>query len=441
MKTMKQTPQIVGRKVLVDFPKYDLKGIAAKVDTGADSSAIWASDISDVNGVLSFKLFDKKSPNYTGEVITTRDFQIISIKNSFGVAEYRYKIKLPVLVEGRKIHVRFTLADRSRSAYPILIGRRTLQGKFLVDVSHDPVAEKKRRVLIVSSIASDNVRRFTEGVEALIDDVIVDRTTYDNLSFSIQDEKSKVTIMPSGLDISDYDIVHFKTSVQRDVTAALARYLRHKGVRVLDDIVQYFPTTSKLYQYSILSTHDIKVPNSLFMMPATLVRSYERYVEMLSLPFVLKGIHASKGQLNEVIRSESDFKRVASQALKEEQYLIGQAFVPNEGDYRILVLGRQISLVIYRSRKDDSTHLNNTSQGGTAALVDVNTLPSKVQIDSLSAATVMGRDVAGIDMVQDSASGEWYCFEVNDGPQIATGAFIQEKQQAFAEYLQRELEK
>jgi hypothetical protein len=42
-------------------------------------------------------------------------------------------------------------------------------------------------------------------------------------------------------------------------------------------------------------------------------------------------------------------------------------------------------------------------------------------------------------MIKDKLSGVWYCLEVNDGPQLATGVFLRDKQAAFAEYMEREL--
>jgi glutathione synthase/RimK-type ligase-like ATP-grasp enzyme len=441
MNNMKKSPQIIGRKVHVQFPLYGLVDIPAKIDTGADSSSIWASDIKEENGVLSFRLFDKTSPLFTGELITTRDYKIISVKNSFGVAEYRYKVKLPVVMEGRKMQALFTLADRSRNSHPILIGRKTLRGKFIVDVSKDSITDSKQRILIISARQSTAVQTLAKGIAAQMENTEIDVTTYDDIIFSIVDGESFVTIQPTGKDIASYDIVHFKTSIQRDITAAIARYASFKGVRVLDKVVESFPTTSKLYQYSILANNSIRVPDSVFVTPKRLSGSYQLFVDTLSLPFVLKDIHASKGQLNEVIRSEEDFARVAAQAVREEKYLIGQAFVPNEGDYRVLVLGKQISLVIHRMRRDDTTHLNNTSTGGAAKLIAPADLPAQVQIDSIHAAALMERDIAGVDIVQDTVTKVWYCFEVNDGPQIATGSFLKEKQQALAAYFQRELDK
>jgi D-alanine-D-alanine ligase-like ATP-grasp enzyme len=64
-----------------------------------------------------------------------------------------------------------------------------------------------------------------------------------------------------------------------------------------------------------------------------------------------------------------------------------------------------------------------------------------VQTDSITAAKAMDHGVAGVDMVQDCNSGEWYCLEVNSGPQLATGAFTVEKQVAFAKFIETEVNK
>ena len=87
-----------------------IKDIPAKIDTGADTSSIWASQIDmDKDGILSFVLFDKKSPLYTGEKI-----------KSLG---------------DKTFTTSFTLANRSRNNFPVLVGRHTLKHDFLVDVS------------------------------------------------------------------------------------------------------------------------------------------------------------------------------------------------------------------------------------------------------------------------------------------------------------------
>lgn len=441
---MKREPTVIGSKADVDFPELGIFVVPAKIDTGADSSSIWASNVEQSEpGVLRFSLFAQGSPFYTGERLSTTDYTLISVKNSFGQTEYRYKVKLQVKVGGRLIRSHFTLADRSKNSQPALIGRQTLKNKFIVDVARSEKTVRKR-LLVLSQFMSDNVADFLKGVQGHYPQLSVTQTTYDDLLFLYEKRRSHIKLRSSGEDVADFDIVHLKTSVERDVTAAVARYAEQHGRKVIDrEAVRQFPTTSKLYQYTILVGAGIPVPQTIFMMPAAYVEdgAYERLVTGLGAPFVLKDIHTSKGRNNEVIRSEAEYEKMVRRALDDNVYLVAQRFVPNEGDYRFLVMGQTIALAIWRRRIGDASHLNNTSQGGSSELRELKDIPSKVQIQSLKAAKLLQRDIAGVDMVQDTSTGDWYCFEVNDGPQIATGTFTLEKQEAYAAFIKRELEK
>ncbi|MGH7142073.1 MAG: RimK/LysX family protein [Candidatus Saccharimonadales bacterium] len=126
----------LGSTILVDFPVLGLNKVPAKVDTGAASSSVWASSIDEEDGTLQYVLFDRLSPFYTGQKLSTRAFTYTPIRNSFGHTELRYKVRLQIIISGRTIRASFTLADRAKNSSPVLIGRRTLRGKFLVDVSH-----------------------------------------------------------------------------------------------------------------------------------------------------------------------------------------------------------------------------------------------------------------------------------------------------------------
>jgi hypothetical protein len=55
-----------------------------------------------------------------------------------------------VVINGEAFSTTFTLANRTRNHFPVLIGRHTLEGKFLVDVSKScverPAAKKSVRL-------------------------------------------------------------------------------------------------------------------------------------------------------------------------------------------------------------------------------------------------------------------------------------------------------
>ncbi|MBQ3452862.1 ATP-dependent zinc protease [Candidatus Saccharibacteria bacterium] len=129
-----------------------IKNIPAKIDTGADSSAIWASNINITgHGFLTFSLFDPKSPYYTGETLKTKDYVARSVRSSHGDTEVRYRVKLKLKIAGKTFLTNFTLANRSRNKFPVLIGRRTLHKKgFIVDVSKSSV--KRSRSIASASL-------------------------------------------------------------------------------------------------------------------------------------------------------------------------------------------------------------------------------------------------------------------------------------------------
>lgn len=138
----------IGRAERVYIIDYFAKPLTAKVDTGADLSSIWASNIREQDGVLSFSLLGPESPFFTGEVIRLQkeNYSLTRVANSFGQRELRYTVKLRIKLAGRIIVATFTLADRSNKTYPILLGRRLLQGKFVVDVSQgSPLREAERQ--------------------------------------------------------------------------------------------------------------------------------------------------------------------------------------------------------------------------------------------------------------------------------------------------------
>ena len=134
--------EIIGKNAFVDVLNY--KNIPAKIDTGADSSAICVSDVSIAeDNILRFKLFYPGSPFYDGKVIEYKDYRAILTRSSHGEEKICYRVYLPLTICNHKIKTLFNLSDRSKNYFPILIGRRTISRKFLVDVSRGPVPIKK----------------------------------------------------------------------------------------------------------------------------------------------------------------------------------------------------------------------------------------------------------------------------------------------------------
>lgn len=427
----------IGSIELVSLPLDQLVDVPAKVDTGADSSSIWASSIEEKEHRLSFVLFDKSSPFYTGNVLSFEEYSVIRIRNSFGQTEPRYKVVMSIMLGGRNIRARFTLANRENNKYPILIGRRTISGKFLVDVTKS--AKDRHEVLMLTSKRGKDTADFIANVEKQSSRLDLTYAVYRDLEFMTGEAGNSVSL--NGRDLASYDLIHFKTvEGSEGVVGAIASYLSKRNAHFIDKAVQNYSGGGKLYQYFILSDEGIAVPDTVFLYPSKLLESFEELSDKLGLPFVLKDIVGRKGDYNYLIEDEDQFKAACKAATAADVRLIAQKFIANDGDYRMLVFGGQASMLLKRSRsKNQKSHLNNTSKGATASLMKPDELPREVVEMCTYAAKLLGRQVAGVDIVHDKVSGVWYCLEVNNGPQLATGSFVHEKQAAYLEYLERKL--
>jgi hypothetical protein len=139
--------KVVGRAEGLSFPELGFESVSARIDTGAKTSAIWASQVNKEGDQLKVVFFDEQSDLYTGHVVTFNEFETTVVASSTGHTQARYKVRLLAKLKGKKIRAWFTLADRSSQVYPVLIGRNVLLGKFIVDVKKGKSlkeAERKR---------------------------------------------------------------------------------------------------------------------------------------------------------------------------------------------------------------------------------------------------------------------------------------------------------
>lgn len=130
--------KIIGRLELIDIPTLNLTKVPAKIDTGAYRGSIHATDIKvveeDGKEVLKFKVLDESHPEYEDKVYTFDKFKIHKFRNTGTEYHERYVVTLEIEIVGEKLEVELSLSDRKDLRYPILLGRRALKKKFLIDV-------------------------------------------------------------------------------------------------------------------------------------------------------------------------------------------------------------------------------------------------------------------------------------------------------------------
>ncbi len=146
--TQRAAPLIIGWREHVGLPDLGLDRIAAKIDTGARTSALHASRIRtfERDGALWVSFYPthgRHDADHRCEALVreTRD-----IKNTSGVPESRIVIRTRLTVAGRKWTIDLSLADRWNMSFPLIVGRSSLSHhRIAVDTGRSYLTDRKTR--------------------------------------------------------------------------------------------------------------------------------------------------------------------------------------------------------------------------------------------------------------------------------------------------------
>lgn len=146
-KNTEQLPVVGWREWLV-LPELGIKQIKAKVDTGARTSALHAYYVDPFKRHgetwVRFGIHPKQhDSNFKLECeARVRDRRVVS--DSGGHKERRYVIETQLVLGGFRWKSELTLTDRDSMKFRMLLGRRALNGRFLVDPARSYLIGKKR---------------------------------------------------------------------------------------------------------------------------------------------------------------------------------------------------------------------------------------------------------------------------------------------------------
>ena len=136
MAQQKRQKRVVGWKEHAALPDLKVKDVIAKMDTGANLASIDASEIkySTKGGVkhVNFKIMKR---NNTVKKTSAPLAGFKRIKSSNGDVERRPYIKTTLLVDGISKKIELTLTDRGPMDYTMLIGRKALGRRWVVNPS------------------------------------------------------------------------------------------------------------------------------------------------------------------------------------------------------------------------------------------------------------------------------------------------------------------
>lgn len=139
MEPKKNDKMIIGRREVANLPEFGLNHVDVKVDSGAYTSSIHVThckEIASEEGPLLEVIFlDDKHASFDNVMHYFKNFRIKKVKSSTGQEQLRYFIKCTIEILGRKIKTEFSLTERRGMRFPILLGRKLLNKRFIIDTS------------------------------------------------------------------------------------------------------------------------------------------------------------------------------------------------------------------------------------------------------------------------------------------------------------------
>lgn len=132
--------EIIGMHERVNIAKHGIEDLPTKTDTGAYNCAIdcsFAEERINEAGqkVLVYALLNPHSKYYTRKRIITKNYKVKKVRSSNGEETLRYQVKLRIELKGKRYKTTFNLSKRAKMRYPVLLGRKFIADRFLVDVS------------------------------------------------------------------------------------------------------------------------------------------------------------------------------------------------------------------------------------------------------------------------------------------------------------------
>lgn len=422
---------IVGSAEWFRFPQLGIPAIAARIDSGAKTSAIHAFNIQpfkrDGQPWVSFEvhpLQDNRRAVVRCEAAVV-DRRIV--KSSIGISEKRYVIRATLHANDAAWDIELTLANRDSMGYRMLLGREAMAGRMLVDpdaafcmgeISKEEsrafygTAQTVRSGLKIAVLASNpnlysNQRIMEAGDERGHEMMFVNiKQCYMKL-----DAENPEVHYRGGRVLDDVDAVI--TRIRPSVTfygCALARQFESMGVLTVNDSMSITRSRDKLFSLQALLKAGLKIPVTGF---ASSPMDTGDLIDMVEgAPLIVKLLEGTQGRGVVLAETRKAAESVINAFKSLQANLLVQEYVKEaQGkDLRCFVIGGKVVASIQREAAPGEFRAN-LHRGGTAQAVKITAEERKI---AAQAAKTLGLKIAGVDIIR-SAKGP-LLLEVNSSP-------------------------
>ncbi len=419
----------LGWEEWVRLPTLGLPALRAKVDTGARTSALHATDIETFGPSKAPKV------RLTVHPIPGRDDLLIpcsaeikdrrEVISSNGDRELRYVIETNLEIGGQVWPVEITLTDRRGMALHMLLGRQALTENISVvpserycqpeldySVYTTPAIRKKApnralRIAVLSREDNYSTRRLVEEGERRGHSVEVIDTTRCYMSINALAPE----IHYDGKRLPRYDAVipRIGASITQYGTALL-RQFETIGTYCVNGSAGITASRDKLHAHQMLARHKIGMPPTAF---AASPKDTNALIDIVGgAPLIVKLLESTQGKGVVLAETKKAAESVITAFRGLKANFLVQQFVKEAAgvDIRCFVVGPKVVAAMKRSGAEGDFR-SNLHLGGSAVSVRIT---KEERATAIRAARCFGLGVAGVDLLRSETGPK--VLEVNSSP-------------------------
>ncbi|MCL9809434.1 30S ribosomal protein S6--L-glutamate ligase [Flavobacterium luminosum] len=428
---MSQNKVIIGSEEWCSFPDLGIPYVKARIDSGAKTSAIHASNIVPfTKNNENWVKFDVHPLQNNTKLTKHCEAKLVDkriVKSSSGYREQRFVIQTEVNIGKSNWKIELTLANRDSMGFRMLLGREAMIGKLVVDPeekyllgqptfdeiksSYQVIKEAKtglRIAVLASNPELYSNRRIMEAGEARGHEMefLNIKECYMKL------DATKPEIHYRGgrvLDNFDAVIPRIRPSMTF-YGCALTRQFESMKVFALNSAAAITQSRDKLFSLQLLLQNGVDIPTTGF---ANSPLDTNDLIQMVGgTPLIVKLLEGTQGKGVVLAETKKAAESVINAFKSLNANILVQEFIKeaNGKDLRLFVVDGKVVAAMQREAAPGEFRAN-IHMGGTASVVRVTAEEKRIAI---KAAKAMDLKVAGVDIIRSSKGP--LLLEVNSSP-------------------------
>jgi ribosomal protein S6--L-glutamate ligase len=422
---------IIGSEEWCSFPDLDIPFIKARVDSGAKTSALHATNILQFsrNGEDWVK-FDVNPLQNNTKLVRHCEAKLIDkriVKSSSGYREQRFVIKTDLTIGENTFSIEITLANRDSMGFRMLLGREAMIGKMIVDPEEkyllgqptfDEIKnyyhvnkESKSKLRIALLASNPNLysnRRIIEAGEMRGHEMefLNIKECYIKLDATTPEMHYR-----GGRVLDNFDAVIPR--IRPSITyygCALIRQFEAMKVFTLNSAAAITQSRDKLFSLQLLLQNGVDIPTTGF---ANSPLDTNDLIKMVGgSPLIIKLLEGTQGKGVVLAETKKAAESVINAFKSLNANILVQEFIKeaNGKDLRLFVVDGKVVAAMQREAAPGEFRAN-IHMGGTASVIKVTAEEKKIAI---KAAKAMDLKVAGVDIIRSSKGP--LLLEVNSSP-------------------------